>query len=252
MAPSIYDESFLTEEQKKQIEAFQAEYQRAFAAGDHAAMDAAHTAAERVRAGQGYSGGTDGFGYIETQPETRDGYRPSRLPSYAAQTDRVNGVYDAAGRARLAALRSAYDANAAVLEAEKKAIPEIYREQKNDLASRTELERRSFNEYAAASGLNSGTAGQAQLAMTNGLQGGLAELNGAEAKARTEAENEAARLRTQYRDDIYRAVAEGELERASALLEEYRLAAQSAVSTAREQADENYRAWQSGKREAAV
>lgn len=48
----------------KTIEDYQKDYQAASARGDHAAMDAAHAAAEAIRAGQGYSGGVDGSQYI--------------------------------------------------------------------------------------------------------------------------------------------------------------------------------------------
>lgn len=66
MALSNADQANLNEEQKKQVQAYKDQWAAASAAGDQAGMDAAHAAAEAVRAqaaGGGYSGGSDGGGY---------------------------------------------------------------------------------------------------------------------------------------------------------------------------------------------
>lgn len=247
MAPSIYDDSFLTEKEKKAIEDFQAAYRDAQARGDREGMDAAHAAAERVRAGHGYSGGADGFGYVELDGGTPAGYSPARLRSYVPQTEAVDRVYDAARDAKIAGLKSAYDSSVGALRAQREAVPEVYRAERNDLAAQAELSGRNFNEYAAASGLNSGTAGQAQLARSNTLQAGLAKLGRQEAQEITDIQRAEAELKLKFENDIAQAVAEGEYKRADALLEEYRRAAQSAVSTDKAQAEENYKAWSSGR-----
>ncbi len=230
MAPSIYDEHFLTDEEKKAIADFGRAYMEAQSRGDHAGMDSAHAAAERLRAGHGYSGGGDGSAYMElaAPPESRSSER-----TYVPQTDAVNSVYDAAKKARLAGLKSAFDANVLALQAKREAVPELYDGRKNDLAAQAEAAQRGFDEYAAAAGLSSGAAGQARLARSNTLQAGLSALGREEARALRDIDSDEAALKLKYQDDIARAVAEGEYERAAALLEEYRKAAQSAVSAAR-------------------
>lgn len=244
MAVSTYDEQFLTDEQKKQLKAFTDAWNRASEAGDQAGMDSAHAAAERVRAQAGYSGGADGGQYSGLGVQSA--YTPSTLPSYQAQTDAVNRLYDAAQMAEISGLRSAYDANKAVLDAQRDVIPEIYQAQKNSAAAQAEIAGKNFNEYAGASGLNSGAGGQARLAMSNQLQGDLTALGNEEAAAQRELENSIAQLKIKYRNDIASAVANGEYRRAAALLEEYQREQESAVSVAGSQADENYRAWQAG------
>ncbi len=248
MANSVYDEEFLTDEQKRQVQAFKDAYAEARGRGDQAGMDAAHAAAEKVRAEAGYSGGQYGAGYTPLPgPAERETYTPAVLPSYQAQTDAVNAAYDTAREANLAALRSAYDANNAVLEAQRAEIPGAYQQQRNAAAAQSEVAGRNFNEYAAASGLNSGSAGQVQLARSNQLQGELTSIGQQEAAEQRQLESQIAQLKLQYQNDISAAIAQGEYQRAAALLGEYQRAAESAATTAQAQADENYRAWQSGQ-----
>lgn len=279
MAISIYDEQFLNDEQKKRLQAFTDAWNEANARGDKAAMEAAHAAAERVRAEANYSGTMNGGGFVDfgsgggsanqsaaaqTKPADSptytpapapdpyvpaplpDPYEPAQLPSYRPQTEAVNRLYDARREAALAALRSAFEANASTLEAQRAEIPGVFQTQRNAAAAQSEQAGRSFNEYAAASGLNSGTGGQAALARSNRLQGDLSALGQQEAAEQRKLENQLAQLKLQYQNDIASAIANGEYERAAALLEEYRRAEESAVTTAQAQADENYRGWQSG------
>lgn len=98
---------------KREVERYQAEWANARANGDQAGMDAAHAAAERIRANYGYSGGVDGSDKIgngtvqvdkPAQPEVKDkpewsfeaerpAYsgveteRPSYVSPYAEQID---------------------------------------------------------------------------------------------------------------------------------------------------------------------
>lgn len=242
MAVSVYDQQFLTDEQRKQLKAITEEWNRASAAGDRAAMDSAHAAAERIRATAGYGGGADGSLFLPSG----EGYRPAGLTGYRAQTEAVDRLYDAARDKKLAELKTAFDESGAALEAEREAIPGLYQSGRNATAAQSELAGRNFKEYAAASGLNSGTAGQAELARSIQLQGDIGELNAQESQAEREILRQQTELRTKYANDIATAIADGEYKRAEALLGEYRKAEESRVSTARDQADENYRAYESG------
>ena len=265
MAISVYDEQFLNDEQRKRLRAFTDAWNEANARGDQAGMEAAHAAAERVRAEANYSGTRDGSGYVGFDAAGGGGqsagnggawsggqnagsgvYSPAQLPGYRAGVREVNDLYDAARERKLAQLKTAFDQSVEALRAERAELPGVYDGQKNAAAAQSEMAGRSFNEYAAASGLNSGTAGQAALARSNQLQGDLTALGRQEAAEQADIARRETQLRTQYADDVAAAVAQGEYDRAAALLEEYRRAETSRVDTAREQADENYRAWQAG------
>ena len=257
MAISTYDEQFLNDEQKRQLQAFTDAWNRANAAGDQAGMEAAHAAAERVRAQAGYSGAGEGGGYVDLgtkQSESKtytptpkpEPYTPAQPPSYQPQVDAVNQLYDAQREATLAALKSAFEANSSTLEAQRAEIPGVYQAQRNSVAAESERAGHNFNEYAAAAGLNSGAGGQAALARSNQLQGDLSALGQQEAAEQRKLESEIAQLKIQYQNEIAAAIAQGEYERAAALLEEYKRAAESKVTTAQAQADENYRGYQSG------
>ena len=265
MAISVYDEQFLNDEQRKRLRAFTDAWNEANARGDQAGMEAAHAAAERVRAEANYSGTRDGSGYVGFDAAGGGGqsagnggawsggqnagsgvYSPAQLTGYRAGVREVNDLYDAARERKLAQLKTAFDQSVEALRAERAELPGVYDSQKNAAAAQSEQAGRSFNEYAAASGLNSGTAGQAALARSNQLQGDLAALGRQEAAEQADIARRESQLRTQYADDVAAAVAQGEYDRAAALLEEYRRAETSRVDTAREQADENYRAWQAG------
>lgn len=52
------------------IQSYKQQYEQAKAAGDTAGMDAAHAAAEKLRAQYGYSGGADGSAYLPTMAYT--------------------------------------------------------------------------------------------------------------------------------------------------------------------------------------
>ena len=265
MAISVYDEQFLNDEQRKRLRAFTDAWNEANARGDQAGMEAAHAAAERVRAEANYSGTRDGSGYVGFDTAGGGGqsagnggawsggqnagsgvYSPAQLTGYRAGVREVNDLYDAARERKLAQLKTAFDQSVEALRAERAELPGVYDGQKNAAAAQSEQAGRSFNEYAAASGLNSGTAGQAALARSNQLQGDLTALGQQEAAEQADIARRESQLRTQYADDVAAAVAQGEYDRAAALLEEYRRAETSRVDTAREQANENYRAWQAG------
>ncbi len=242
MAVSVYDRTFLSDEQQKKLAELTKEWNRANASGDEAGMRAAHQAAEDVRSAAGYSGGTQGTDYTKLSA-LEGGYSAAQLPSYKAQTEAVNDVYDAYDQLQLAQLKSAYEKSAAELDARRAKIPDTYNQQRNSASAQSEIAKSAWGEYAAGSGLNSGASGQAELSRRNALQGELAALDRSEAEAISEAELAAAELMTDYQNKVAEAIAKGEYERAQALLEEYRAQESSSASTAREQADENYRAW---------
>ncbi len=245
MAVSSYDKLFLSKDQQSRLAELTDQWNRAHADGDLPGMAAAHAAAEEIRrSGGGYSGGSEGTGY-EKLPGVSVSAGGGSGSSTAGgslggaflkgRLDAVNRVYDAAQELQLAQLRTAYDANVRTLRAEGEQLPALYRERKNDAAARSELEKRSFNEYAAASGLNSGTAGQAELARLNRLHSDLAALGREETDKKAALEDELRTVRLDYEDRVSEAVSKGEMQRAQALLDELRSAEKSAASLAKSQ-----------------
>ena len=163
-------------------------------------------------------------------------------PSATDLSDYLKEMYAQNIAAQLEALRGAYEQNAADLKANAEQIPETYQAARNETAAQNELERRAFNEYAAARGLNTGTSGQAALANSSVLQGNLAEISGLEADALAQNALEQERLSIAYRSAIAEAQASGNSALAQALYQEYvrqDQAAQAAAAAAQEQ--ENWR-----------
>lgn len=217
------------------INNFKAQYEASKAQGDQAGMNAAHAGAEAIRAQYGYSGGVDGSQYIPLVNGNMNS-GGNRLPSYEAQIDAANKLYDAAMQKHLAALQSAYDNSKMNMEAYKEKLPQIYQAQANTVSANAEKQKANFNEAMAASGMNAGTGSQAQLAMTNAEQQAMTDVRVAEANAMKDAEHELSALYVNYQNAISEAVANNEYERAAALLEEYQKAAESVVETAYRQA----------------
>lgn len=246
MAVSGYDKLYLSKDQQSRLAELTDQWNRANAAGDLPGMAAAHAAAEEVRRSGGYSGGSEGTGYDKLPGVSVPAGGGAENGSSAGggslggaalkgRLDAVNRVYDAARELQLQQLRSAYDANVRSLRAEGEQLPALYRERKNSAAARSELEKRDFNEYAAASGLNSGTAGQAELARLNRLHSDLAALGREETDKKAALEDELRTVRLDYENRVSEAVSKGEMQRAQALLDELRTAEKSAASLAKSQ-----------------
>lgn len=217
------------------INNFKAQYEASKAKGDQAGMSAAHAGAEAIRAQYGYSGGVDGSEYIPLMNGNMN-TGGTRLPSYEAQIDAANKLYDAAMQKHLSALQSAYDNSKMNMEAYKEKLPQIYQAQANTISANAEKEKANFNEMAAYQGMNAGTGSQAKLALTNAEQSAMTDVRVAEANAMKDAEHELSALYVNYQNAITEAVANNEYERAAALLEEYQKAAESVVETAYRQA----------------
>ena len=164
---------------------------------------------------------TDGTG--TTNGGTSTGGMPTGTGSGVDSTASgyINEIYDAQIAANQAALENAYELNVNTINAQKEALPQTYRTAKNATASQAEVAKSNFNEYAAAAGLSSGTGGQAQLSMSNQLQGSLSELDQAQADALAELDLQLTNLTTQYQNDLALAFAEGNLAKVAALYQNY-------------------------------
>lgn len=232
---SVYDQQ-LTQQQQAQIQAYKDAYNTAKAAGDKAGMSSAHSAAEAVRSGSGYSGGLDGSQYIGLPKGTAPTVPSAVLPSASSAAAQINNYNQAYIDAATSALQAAYDENINIISAAQEKIPGVYQEARNQSAASGELARRNMNEYMTASGLNSGTAGQASLAMSNAVQNSIGNINRGEADAISELTLQRTQLDTSYKNDIAKAIAQGNLQKAQMLYEDYVRVDNSLVQTALNQA----------------
>lgn len=152
----------------------------------------------------------------QTQTNLYQGYNATKnLDEYIKQ------MYQAQADSKLAALQSAYEQNRATMEAYGKQIPVTYQAQKNETAGNAAVAQKSFNEMAAANGLNTGTTGQANLASSIALQGNLNKLNTAQTQAESDNALKIANLATEYRSAIVQANSDGNEALAQALQSEY-------------------------------
>lgn len=213
-ATGTYNDAGLSAADKERVKSLQAQWAAYKAAGDISGMENAHAQAEAIRAAAGYSGGADGSEYNAIQQEV------PYVRGATSQEAYINQLYDAQRQASLDQLKSAYDENMLTLDQTAAKIPGQYQQARNRSAASNEVAKANFNEYAAASGLNTGAAGQAQLAMANAEQGNQSALLNAERQALQEVENQRVALRTNYQNAVAEAVSAGNLERAQALYEE--------------------------------
>ena len=129
-------------------------------------------------------------------------------------------MHNAKKQAELAKLKAAYENNVAQLDREENGLAEGYQIARNETAANHQQERRNFAQLAAANGLNSGTAGQAELARSVALQNGLNGIAAAEASDMADLTLKRAQTETEYNAAIAQAQYTGEHELAAALYKE--------------------------------
>ena len=122
--------------------------------------------------------------------------------------------------AELAQLKHAYDKSMLGYDAAEEKLPATYQQAKNQAAAQNDMEKRAFDERAEANGLNSGTSGQAQLAMSSMYQAQLAGLDREQAQKHSDIQVEKAKLKSEYENAIALARAQGDASLASALYQE--------------------------------
>jgi len=133
----------------------------------------------------------------------------------------IKDLYAQKQQASIDALNAAYSSNSATINASKAALPATYQEAKNTTAGQSAVEKANFNEYAAASGLNNGTAGQAQLSFSNQLQGNLSTLDRKQAADTAALDLQMTQLTTDWKAKVAAAFNEGNYELANALYQNY-------------------------------
>lgn len=146
--------------------------------------------------------------------------RDQKTPSAADQSEYIRQMYEQQLAASKAQLESDYNQNVSNLAGEESKIGSNYYEQRRQTQSNSDRAQANYNEMANASGLNTGTRGQAQLARSNQLQSDLTTLNNAEAQNRAEIERQRTLLGQQYQNAIQKAQAENNMELAQRLYQE--------------------------------
>lgn len=138
-----------------------------------------------------------------------------------SRTDQINALYDAQKEAQLNQLKSAYEQNLSNAQAARDKLPGQYQQSANDLGTQYERNRLNFNRAAAANGINTGTASQAQLSRSNEYLRDFGKLRASENEAIAEADRGINDLTTAYRNNIASAAADNDYKRTAALMDEY-------------------------------
>lgn len=179
-------------------------------------------------------GGSGSSSTVDSAASQRDAYnqqiqdylkqlkamRDQKTPSAADQSEYIRRMYEQQLAANKAQLESDYNQNVSNLAGEESKIGSNYYEQRRQTQSNSDRAQANYNEIANASGLNTGTRGQAQLARSNQLQSDLTTLNNAEAQNRAEIERQRTLLGQQYQNAIQKAQAENNMELAQRLYQE--------------------------------
>ena len=129
-------------------------------------------------------------------------------------------LYAAQRRQTLANLNNAYQQNVNAINRAGEGVDARYQNARNQAAGASELAARNFAEYAAASGLNSGAGGQAELARNVTLQNNLNDINTAEAEVYADLELQRANAETEYNNAIAQAEASKDFALAESLYQE--------------------------------
>ena len=114
----------------------------------------------------------------------------------------------------------AYEKSMAGYDDQAARLPQQYAAARNNVAAQDALARKAFDERAAASGLSSGAAGQAELARSSAYQRDIASLDQAQANALSDIDLAKTNLQSQYENAIAQARADGNAALANALYEE--------------------------------
>ena len=158
--------------------------------------------------------------YAQTSVYTSELGRPLGYYQAEDRSDYINELYDAAREQALGALESAYEREVTGYDYTAARIPAQYYAARNSASADAALTRQSVNEQFAASGLNTGAAGQARLSLAVAEQGALSALDREQAAALSELELRRAEAESEYKAAVAEAIASSELERAQALYDE--------------------------------
>lgn len=150
-------------------------------------------------------------------------------PTVDVNYNLINELYAAQLQAALDGVDAQYNPLFGVIDTNRENTEADYYEAVRQATALAAREKQAMNEMFNAAGLNTGTAGQAQLANSAVKQQNINAINIAEAQALAEIEAQRAELESEYQAAISEAVLNNEQARAQALLEAEQ-AAQAAMA----------------------
>lgn len=242
----------MTQEQiRRQMAANSASWGAADAAGRarlHAENQRLAAQLDALTGGESRYSASGGGWTLSRSGQSTPRYQAPLLRGPTDQSEYVKQMHKARQDAALAELKRAYEQN---LQGQKRAAAEItgtYQTARNQAAGSAAIERRNFAEYAAARGLGSGAAAQAELAREVALQGALSDIGSREASARADARLRQEQLETEYRNAVAQAKAAGDADLAAALYREMTRLDEARQETQLNQADLYHKTYQSALR----
>ena len=134
---------------------------------------------------------------------------------------KINDLYNKQYETQANSLKTAYDQNLSDKQAALGKIAPQYQTQANTMAQNYERQRRNANLGAMANGLNTGAAQQQQLAMNQKWLQNYGALRGEEASAINTANQDIAKLTTEYNNALAKARSDVDAKREQALVEDY-------------------------------
>ena len=168
-----------------------------------------------------YGGGSSGGGVSSSSPSGSENmYMDGNGTVVEDLSAYLEDLYAAQRRQTLANLNNAYQQNVNAINRAGEGVDARYQNARNQAAGASELAARNFAEYAAASGLNSGAGGQAELARNVTLQNNLNDINSAEADVYADLELQLANAETEYNNAIAQAEASNDFALAESLYQE--------------------------------
>lgn len=216
-----------------------------------AEMRQANDGANQLRNAKGYAAqfadrdiayvkGQMGYGQESRSGSSQRGPGGASAPEVSDYSDYIQAMAQAKREAAIGQLQAAYEKNLAQLDQARGEIAPAYEAARNRAAGQAAQSRRQFNEYAAIHGLGSGLGGQAQLALSNSLQGTLGELSAREADALSKLELERAQAAVDYNAALAQARSEGDYELARQLYDEKVRQDEALAQWAKWQAQQDY------------
>lgn len=220
-----YNDAIMNNADKQKIAALGEQWQAAQKAGNQGGMNEAHEQAELIRKKYGYSGGGDGSGFKIVGNNTV-------LPEAKDQSESINKIYDAQQKAKIDALKAAYDQNMADYDAQAAKIPQTYNEARRQVSTQADISRANLNEQLAGSGINTGAGSQLALSQQNSRNAAMGKVSTAEADALSDLEAQRQKVKTAYQNAVAQAISENDAARAKALYTEAQRVDNSIVNTA--------------------
>lgn len=135
-------------------------------------------------------------------------------------TQYIRDMYQQSLQAQLAALQAGYEQNAASIRAQDDRIAQAYRQQRNQAAGQSDLQRMYMAELGNYQGLNTGATGQMALAQSMALQNNLASLGAAENQDLAANGLALSQLGIGYQGNVNSAIAQSNSQMAGALYDE--------------------------------